>query len=224
MVDIAALEGIDVALVLVGLVLAFVGAAVSVYAVTLTGFLVGGGVGYILAPSLAGVLTLEGGLLSAGAVAIGGAVGAFLAYAGLSMAVLGIGAIVGAFLGRFAVGPFYVEGLLPLVGATLAGVAVGALLGFVLTRTTLVFSTGFIGAAFASRSLTIADFGAATDPIALDPLLFDPTAPAFLAVLILGILTQLGLFRFGYVTSIIGVLPGARRWTASDDGDGEHGG
>ncbi|WP_096391191.1 phosphate ABC transporter permease [Halopenitus persicus] len=213
-----AFEAIDVALVLAGLLLAFVGAAVSVYAVTLTGFLVGGGIGSLLAPSLAGVIGLEGLALSATAVLVGGVAGAILAYAGLSVAVLGIGAVVGAFLGRFAVGPFYVDGILPLAGATLAGMAAGAVLGFVLTRTTLVFSTGFIGAAFASRSLTVADFEAAADPISFEPLLFDPTTPAFLAVLGLGVLTQLGLFRFGYVTTIVGFLPGARRWTASDDG------
>ncbi|QHS16018.1 phosphate ABC transporter permease [haloarchaeon 3A1-DGR] len=213
-----AFEAVDVALVIAGLLLAFVGAAVSVYAVTLTGFLVGGGIGSLIAPSLAGVVGLEGFALSAVAVLVGGVAGAVLAYAGLSVAVLGIGAVVGAFLGRFAVGPFYVEGLLPLAGATLAGMAAGALLGFVLTRTTLVFSTGFIGAAFASRSLTVADFEAAADPLSFAPLLFDPTAPAFLAVLVLGILTQLGLFRLGYVTTLVGLLPGARRWTASDDG------
>jgi hypothetical protein len=213
-----AFEAIDVGLVLAGLLLAFVGAAVSVYAVTLTGFLVGGGIGSLIAPSLAGLVGLEGIALSAAAVLVGGVAGAILAYAGLSVAVLGIGAVVGAFLGRFAVGLFYVEGMLPLAGATLAGMAAGAVLGFALTRTTLVFSTGFIGAAFASRSLTIADFEAAADPLSFDPLLVDPAAPAFLAVLVLGILTQLGLFRFGYVTTLVGLLPGARRWTASDDG------
>ncbi|MFC6614500.1 phosphate ABC transporter permease [Halopenitus salinus] len=213
-----AIEAMDVGVVLIGLVLAFVGAAVSVYAVTLTGFLIGAGVGHLAAPNLAGLLGVEGLLASAAAVAIGGGIGAVLAYVGLSFAVMGIGAIVGAFVGRFVVGPLYVEGTILLVGATLAGMAVGAIVGIVLTRTTLVFSTAFIGAALASRSLTPGDFEAATDPIALEALVIDPTAPAFLAVFVLGVLSQVGLFKFGYVTKLAAIVPGAGRWTASDDG------
>lgn len=213
-----AIEAMDVGVVLAGLLLAFVGAAVSVYAVTLTGFLIGAGAGYLAAPNLAGLLAAEGLLVSAGAVVVGGAIGAFLAYAGLSFAVLGIGALVGAFVGRFVVGPLYVDGTIFLAGATLAGMAVGAIVGFVLTRTTLVFSTAFIGSLLASRSLTPADLEAATDPIALEPLAFDPTAPAFLAIFVLGVLSQVGLFKFGYVRKLAAVVPGAGRWTASDDG------
>jgi hypothetical protein len=214
---------IDIGLVLAGLLLAFVGAAVSVYAVTLTGLLVGGGAGYLAAPSLAGVIAVDGLVLTAAGVAIGAAVGGFLAYAGLSFAVLAIGGLVGGFAGRFAVGPLYaadaagIEGTLLLVGATLAGVAVGALFGFVLSRTTLVVSTAFIGAAFASRSLTPATLDAAAAGPTVEPLLFDVAAPAFLAVFVLGALSQLGLFRFGYVTKLVGLLPGARRWTADND-------
>ncbi|OYR38109.1 MULTISPECIES: phosphate ABC transporter permease [unclassified Halorubrum] len=217
------LTPVNAGLVLAGLLLAFVGAAVSVYAVTLTGLLVGGGAGYLAAPSLAGVIAVDGLVLTGVAVAIGAAVGGFLAYAGLSFAVVAIGGLVGGFAGRFAVGPLYaadaagVEGTLLLVGATLAGVAVGALFGFVLSRTTLVVSTAFIGAAFASRSLTPATLDAAAAGPSVEPLLFDVTAPAFLAVFALGALSQLGLFRFGYVTKLVGLLPGARRWTADDD-------
>ena len=189
-------------LVLAGLALAFVGAAVSVYAVTLTGLLVGAGAGYLLAPNVVGLVAVDGAVLTAGAV-------------------------VGGFAGRFAVGPFYaadaagVEGTALLVGATLAGVAVGALFGFVLTRTTLVVSTALIGAAFASRSLTPASFETAAAETTVQPLLFDLSAPAFLAVFVLGALSQLGLFKFGYVTKLVGLLPGARRWTADDDRDGD---
>jgi len=213
------IELVDAGLVLAGLLLAFVGAAVSVYAVSLTGFLIGAGAGYVLAPSLVGFLSAEGLIVTAGAVLVGGAVGAFLSYAGLSFAVLGIGAAVGAFIGRFAVGPLYVEGTIFLAGATLAGIAMGALFGFVLTKTTLVFSTTFIGAAFGTRSLTVADFAAAREAFSVDPLLFDPLSPLFLAVFLLGALSQLGLFKFGYVTKLVGVLPGARRWTASNDSE-----
>ena len=213
-------------LVVAGLLLAFVGAAVSVYAVTLTGVLVGAGAGYVAAPNLAGLIAVDGLVLTGAAAAVGAAVGGFLAYAGLSFAVVAIGGLVGGFAGRFAVGPMYAadaagaEGTLLLVGATLAGVAVGALFGFVLSRTTLVVSTAFIGAAFASRSVTPAALDAATAQTSVEPLLFDPAAPAFLAVFALGALSQLGLFRFGYVTKLVGLLPGARRWTASNDADG----
>ncbi|WP_418281559.1 phosphate ABC transporter permease [Halorubrum sp. DTA98] len=214
---------LDAGLVVAGLLLAFVGAAVSVYAVTLTGLLVGAGAGYVVAPNLVGLVAVDALAITGGAVVLGAAVGGFLAYAGLSVAVLVIGGIVGGFAGRFAIGPVYaadaagIEGTLLLVGATLAGVAVGALFGFVLTRTTLVVSTAFIGAAFASRSLTPAAFGAAAEGLTVDPILFDITAPAFLAVFVLGVLSQVGLFKFGYVTTLVGSLPGARRWTASDD-------
>ena len=210
-------------IVLAGLLLAFVGAAVSVYAVTLTGVLVGAGAGYLAAPSLAGLIAVDGLLLTGAAAALGAAVGGFLAYAGLSFAVVAIGGLVGGFAGRFAVGPMYaadaagIEGTLFLVGATLAGVAVGALFGFVLSRTTLVVSTAFIGAAFASRSITPATLDAATAQTSVEPLLFDVTAPLFLAVFVLGALSQVGLFRFGYVTKLVGLLPGARRWTAGDE-------
>jgi len=210
-------------IVLAGLLLAFVGAAVSVYAVTLTGVLVGAGAGYLAAPSLAGLIAVDGLLLTGAAAALGAAAGGFLAYAGLSFAVVAIGGLVGGFAGRFAVGPMYaadatgIEGTLLLVGATLAGVAVGALFGFVLSRTTLVVSTAFIGAAFASRSITPATLDAATAATTVEPLLFDVTAPLFLAVFVFGALSQVGLFRFGYVTKLVGLLPGARRWTAGDE-------
>ncbi|MFO8113755.1 MAG: phosphate ABC transporter permease [Halorubrum sp.] len=217
------LSVLDAGLVLAGLLLAFVGAAVSVYAVTLTGLLVGGGAGYLAAPSLAGLVAVDGLALTGVAVVAGAAVGGFLAYAGLSFAVLAIGGLVGGFAGRFAVGPMYaadaagIEGTLLLVGATLAGVAVGALFGFALSRTTLVVSTAFIGAAFASRSITPTTLDAAAAGTTVEPLLFDVTAPAFLAVFVLGALSQFGLFRFGYVTRLVGLLPGARRWTANND-------
>ena len=221
------LTPLTVGLVLAGLLLAFVGAAVSVYAVTLTGFLIGAGAGYIAAPNLVGLIAVDGLLLSAVAVILGGAVGGFFAYTGLSFAVVGIGAVVGGFVGRYAIGPLYAadaagfEGTALLVGATLAGVGIGAVFGFVLSRTTLVVSTAFIGAALASGSLTAEAFEAAATETAMEPLLFDVTAPAFLAVFVLGVLSQLGLFKFGYVTKLIGILPGARRWTANDDRDAE---
>lgn len=214
-------------LVVAGLLLAFVGAAVSVYAVALTGVLVGAGAGYLAAPNLAGLIAVDGLVLTGAAVAVGAAVGGFLAYAGLSFAVVAH-RWARRRLRRAVRGRPDVRGrrgrdrgTLLLVGATLAGVAVGALFGFVLSRTTLVVSTAFIGAAFASRSITPATLDAATAQTSVEPLLFDVTAPAFLAVFALGALSQFGLFKFGYVTKLVGLLPGARRWTASNDKDAE---
>ena len=217
---------LNAGVVVLGFLLAFVGAAVSVYAVTLTGLLIGAGAGYLVAPNVLGFVAVDGLAFTAGAVLVGAAAGGFLAYAGLSFAVLGIGGVVGGFVGRFAVGPLYaagagsIRGTLLLVGATVAGVAVGALLGFVLTRTTLLVSTAFIGSALATRSLTPGSFATAAGELTVEPLLFDPTAIPFLAVFVLGGLSQFGLFKFGYVTTLVGLLPGARRWTASDDDEG----
>lgn len=187
-------------LVLAGLLLAFVGAAVSVYAVTLTGLLIGAGAGYLFAPNVVGFLAVDGALLTIGAVVVGGLIGGFLAYAGLSFVVLGISGVVGGFISRFVVGPQYavdaagLEGTAVLVGVTLAGIAIGMLVGFVLTKTALVFSTALIGAAFASRSLTPANFGTVAAETTVEPLLFDFTGPVFLAIFTLGVLSQFGLF------------------------------
>ncbi|MDR5672850.1 phosphate ABC transporter permease [Halalkaliarchaeum sp. AArc-GB] len=211
---------VDVGLVLVGLLLAFVGAALSVYAVTLAGFLVGAGTGYVFAPSLLGVVGAEGLVATAGIVVVVGLVGAFLAYAGLSFAVMGIGGIVGAFIARFAVAPIYVAGTWETAAVTVVGLVVGALFGLIATKLTLVFTSGFIGSAFATRSLTLAEFQAAQETLSIEPLIFDMLSPLFLAVFVLGVLFQVGLFRFGYVTKLVGIVPGARRWTAGEDKSG----
>lgn len=208
---------IDAGLVVAGLLLAFVGAGVSVYAVTLTGFILGAGGGLVLSPHLLAFVSPDGLLAIVGTTVVGGVIGAFLAYTGLSFAVLGIGTILGGILGRYAVGPMYADGTILLAGMTLVGIAFGALIGFVLTRTTLVFSTGLIGAALASRQLTVADFSVAREAGSIDPLLFDATAPLYLLVFVLGVLSQFGLFKFGYVTKLAVLIPGARRWTASNE-------
>ncbi len=211
------LAPINLGIVALGLVLAFVGAAVSVYAVTLTGLVIGGGAGYAVAPQLVGYVTADPMLATAGVVGAGAVVGGFLTYAGLSFAVLGIGATVGGFLGRFAIGPFYGEGVVVMISATVAGLAVGAVFGFVLSRTTLVISTAFVGAALASRNWTLEAFRTVGETLSVEPILFEIADPVFLAVVTLGGLSQLGLFRLGFVSKLVGLLPGAGRWTASDD-------
>lgn len=208
---------LDIGVVVVGLALALVGAAVSVYAVTLTGLLVGAGAGYVLSPHLVGLLATEAVVVTGGMVAIGGVAGAILAYLGLKFAVVAIGVILGGLFGWLWVGPAMVDSTIGLVGAAIAVGAVGGLFGFVLTRTTLVVATSLIGAAFASRAVTIADFQQAHETASIDPLVFELGQPLFLVIVVLGILTQVGLFKFGYVTKLAGLLPGAGRWTPSDD-------
>lgn len=207
---------VDVGLVLAGLLLAFLGAALSVYAVTLTGFLVGAGTGYVFAPSLLGAAGAEGLAAIVGISVLVGLVGAFLAYTGLSFAVMGIGGVVGAFVARYALAPIYAGGTLEIAAVTVVGLVAGALFGLVATKLTLVFASGFIGSAFATRSLTLEEFHAAQETLSIEPLIFEMLSPLFLAVFALGVLFQLGLFRFGYVTKLVGVLPGARRWTAGE--------
>ncbi|MEF8779734.1 MAG: phosphate ABC transporter permease [Haloferacaceae archaeon] len=208
---------VDVGLVLAGLLLAFVGAALSVYTVTLAGFLVGAGTGYVFAPSLMGAAGAEGLAATAGVAVLVGLVGAFLAYTGLSFAVMGIGGVVGAFVARFAVAPIYAGGTLEIAAVTIVGLVVGALFGLIATKLTLVFASAFIGSAFATRSLTLEEFRAAQEALSIDPLIFEMLSPLFLAVFVLGVLFQLGLFRFGYVTKLVGLVPGARRWTAGEE-------
>lgn len=208
---------VDVGLVIAGLLLAFVGAAVSVYTVTLAGFIVGAGTGYVFAPSLLAVAGAEGLAATVGVAGVVGLVGAFLAYAGLSFAVMGIGGVVGAFIARFAVAPLYAAGTLEIAGITIVGLVVGALFGLIATKLTLVFASAFIGSAFATRSLTLEEFQAAQEALSIDPLIFEMLSPLFLAVFVLGVLFQLGLFRFGYVTKLVMLIPGARRWTAGEE-------
>lgn len=208
---------VDAGLVLAGLLLAFVGAALSVYTVTLAGFLVGAGTGYVFAPSILAVAGVEGLAATVVGTVLVGAIGAFLAYTGLSFAVMGIGAVVGAFVARYAVAPIYAAGTLEVAAVTVVGLVAGALFGLIATKLTLVFASGFIGSAFATRSLTLAEFEAAREALSIEPLIFEMLSPLFLAVFVLGILFQLGLFRFGYVTKLVGLVPGAGRWTAGEE-------
>ena len=76
----------DVALVTAGLVLLFLGAALSMYAVALVGFLLGASGAYVVAPSILGAVG-SGGLVGlAVAIVVGGLLGAALAYVALSVA------------------------------------------------------------------------------------------------------------------------------------------
>lgn len=204
MVDLTA-----VALVAGGAVLLFAGAALSVYGVGLLGVLLGGGAGYIVAPTIGDVANVDGVLAVAVAVLVGGIAGMLVTYALLSMAIAAVGFGIGVVFGLNVVAPalgaaWYVEFLAALaVGVVVAGA------GMFLTKTTMVLISSFIGAALASRSLTMSEFTAAQEALRPDPLVFDLAEPLFLGLFVLGVLSQLGLFKFGYVTRLVGVLPGA---------------
>ena len=207
----------DVGLALAGLVLVFFGAALSVYAVALMGFLIGAGGAYVTAPAVLGAVG-SGGLVGlAVAVAVGGLLGAALAYVALSLATSVPSFVVGAYVGLHVVTPLFTGGgLIRYLVAILGGIG-GAVLGFTLTKFALMFVTSFIGAALASGALPAAAFRAAREGPALEPLLFDPLAttpllgaevPLFGALFALGVCSQVGLFRLGWVARLATVLPG----------------
>jgi len=216
----------DAGLVLAGLVLVFFGAALSVYAVALLGFLIGAGGAYVVAPSVLGAVG-SGGLVGlAVAVTVGGLLGAALAYVALSFATSVPSFVVGAYLGLYVVTPLFTEGgLVRYLFAALGGV-LGAVLGFTLTKFALTFVTSFVGAALASRSLTPAAFRAAREGPTVEPLLFDPLTttavlgvgvPPFGVLFVLGVLSQAGLFRLGWVTRLAALLPGVGRVVGDGD-------
>lgn len=212
---------ITLALVGAGAVLLFAGAALSVYGVALLGAVIGGGGGYLVAPTIGGIAGLEGMAASAAAVGVGMIVGVVLSYSLLSVAVAGAGFVTGSFLGLFVVSGF-LEGAWYVDAAAAIGVGfVGAFLGMIMTKTTLVGVTSFLGSALASRQLTLAEFRVAAEGPAIEPLVWDFADPLFLGLLVLGLLTQVGLFKFGYVTKLTSILPGARIIRNRGDDDGK---
>lgn len=214
------MDAVTIGLVAVGLVLVFFGAALSVYATALLGFLIGGGGAYVLAPTVLGAFGAGGLLGLVVAIVVGGLLGAALAYVALSFATAIPSFVVGAFIGLYVITPVFTDGgLIRYVVMILAGVA-GAVLGFTLTKYALVFVTAFVGAAFASGSLTASNFEAAREGFAIGELLFDPFAttqivaadvPLFLVLFALGVLSQVGLFRLGWVTRFATTVPGVGR-------------
>ena len=189
------------ALVLGGAVLLFSGAALSVYGVALLGAVVGGSGGYLVGPTLGGLLGFEGVVALAGVVAT---------YALLSLAIAAVSFVVGTFLGLVAIAPVLVDGPGFLVYPVALLIGLGAaFLGMIMTKSTMILVTAAAGATLVSRSVTVADFTAAGAELALEPLLFDVTSPLFLGLFALGVLSQFGLFKLGYVTKLVGLLPGA---------------
>jgi len=213
-------EVLGIALIAAGAVLLLAGAALSVYGVALLGALLGGGGGYLVAPTIGGALGVGGAAAIAAAVGIGAVAGVIVAYSLLSMVVAAAGFVVGAFVGLFVVNPLFVEGPFYVEWGAAIGVGViGGFFGMLMTKTTLIGVTSFLGSALASQQLTMSEFRAAANGPAIDPLLFEYSDPIFLGLFVLGVLSQVGLFKLGYVTKLTALLPGAS--TVRDRGDEE---
>jgi hypothetical protein len=209
---------IDVAFVLVGVVLLFAGAALSIYGVGAMGLVLGGGGGYLAAPTMGGFVGLSGVAASVAAVLIGALIGVAVTYILLSMAVASIAFIVGAYFGLVIAEPLVGASSLLVSIPVAIGVGIAAaFLGTFLTRTTMIAITSFVGAVLASRAVTVEQFERAQSDVTIDPLLFDLAAPVFLGLFVLGVLSQFGLFKLGYVAKLVTWLPGA---TVFQDGKG----
>lgn len=210
-------DPIAIGFVLGGAVLLLFGAALSIYGVGLLGVIVGGGVGYMIAPKIAGVVGVEGPASLAVGIGVGALIGLIAVYLVLAMAIVALSFTVGTYLGIVAIGPALGEGT---IMAVIIGLGVGiaaALLGLFLKRTAMILITSFLGAALASRAVTMADLETASSEFTLDPIVFEPVAPLFAGLFVLGILSQFGLFKLGYVAKIVTWLPGAVILSDSDE-------
>ncbi len=202
---------IAAAFVVGGVVLLFSGAVLSVYGVGLVGAAVGGGLAYLVGPTSLPVVGLEGTAATAAAIPVGALAGIVATYMLLSLAISAIGFVVGGYVGMVAVAPALGESGIAVYGV---GAAVGigtALLASFMSKTAMVLVTSFVGAALTSRTITPDEFATAKEEVTIDPLLFDPAAPLLLGLFALGVLSQFGLFKLGYVTGLVARLPGARR-------------
>ncbi|WP_138007092.1 phosphate ABC transporter permease [Halalkalirubrum salinum] len=214
------IDPVAIGLVLAGVVLLFGGATLSSYGVGLAGAIVGGAGGYLVVPSIAAAAGVAGPIGLVAGVLIGAGVGVLLTYMLFSMVVAGVSFVAGTLLGWSVIAPALVSGAWYI--EVLAAVGIGVLaaaFGTFMTKTAMVFISSYLGAVFASRSITFADLDAAREAISPDPLLFDPVAPILLGLFALGVLTQFGLFKLGYVTKVLGVLPGARALRNRGDED-----
>jgi len=206
---------VDIGFVVAGAVVLFAGAALSIYGVALLGVVVGGGGGYLLAPELGFGATPQ----VAAAVVVGALAGVAVTYLLLSVAIGMLGFAVGSYAGVVVAKALLDPTLVVLAVAGLAVGAVAALLGTVFKRTTMVLITSFLGAALVSRKITLDSLETAQSDFTADPILFDLAAPLFLALFVLGLLSQFGLFKLGYVGKLVSYLPGASELTDRDGSD-----
>jgi hypothetical protein len=215
-------ELLDVVFVLGGAVFLFAGAVLSIYGVALLGAVVGAGGGYILAPTIAGPIGVEGALATAVAVPVGALVGVLITYVLLSMAVAAISFVVGTYFGMVVVAPAVSSGLAQFGVAIGVGVA-AAVIGSLFTKTMMIIITSAVGAALVSLQVTFSDLETAQSDLVLDPILFDIQSPIFIGLFVLGVLSQFGLFKLGWVTKIVAKLPGARALTDRGEEDAVEG-
>ena len=213
-------ELLDIAFVLGGAVLLFFGAVLSVYGVGLLGAVVGAAGGYLIAPTIGSFVGVQGVLATAVAIPIGAIAGILATYLLLSLAVGAISFAVGIYFGVTAVAPMFGNLVSPVGIAIVIGMALGAaVIGSLMTKTMMVIITSAVGAALVSRKLTIDALRTAQSNVAVDPLTFEPTSPIFFGLFVLGVLSQFGLFKLGWVTDIVARLPGARQLTDRGEDD-----
>ena len=204
-------EPVTVGVVLVGAFFLFFGAAFSSYGVSALGIVVGGSAGYLLGPTVAASVAASATLVTVGAALGGAVIGLLLSYAIMSLAVAAIAFVVGTYVGLVAVAAVIVEG--GMIEQAIVAIIVGvvfALVGLVLTKTMMVIMTAFIGATLGSLSVTAGDLAFVATEMNPDPLFFDPMNPLFIGLFALGVLTQFGLFKFGYVGKVLTLLPGVK--------------
>lgn len=204
------IEVTTIGLVSLGVALLFVGATLSSYAAGVLGLLIGGTGGYLVGPSIAGVAGMATAPTTAVAALVAGLAGAALTILLLKTAVAAIAFVVGTYAGWSALAALLVDSALLEIPVALGIGVVAAAIAYVMTQTMLVILTSFVGAAFASRVVTVADLVGAQG--ALDPrlLLFDVSEPLFVTLFALGVLSQFGLIKLGYATKLLGRMPGLR--------------
>lgn len=211
-------ELLDVAFVFGGAVLLFFGAVLSVYGVALLGAVLGAGGGYLFAPTIGGVVGVEGLVATAVAIPIGAIAGVMLTYLLLSFAVAAISFTVGTYFGVVAVAPALGNSGIVAIGIGIGVGILAAAVGSIMTKTMMVIITSAMGAALVSRQLTFAGLETAQSNVTIDPLIFELNL-LFIGLFALGILSQFGLFKLGYVAKLVALLPGARQ--LRDRGDEE---
>ncbi len=187
---------LEIGLIAVGIVLAFAGAALFKYTVTLVGFLSGAAAGYFIA----GYLALDP-LMLAGAALVAGIVGVFLAFSLITTVATIPGFLLGSYVAATTVGLSGSSLGVESVGITMFGGIVGAAAAGLLFKKVLPILMAFVGAALATQAWTVGAFTEAATALDPSPVLFDPT-PTFLVVVVVGTLSQYGLVKLGWAKKL----------------------
>ncbi len=205
-------DPIAIAVIGVGVLFLLFGSTFSSYGVSALGVVVGGSGGYLLGPAVADAAGIPVMAAMAGSTLAGAVVGVALSAVFLSLAVAAIAFVVGTYLGWTVIAGVVLENpMVPLeVGVAILVGLIAAVVAKIFTTWTLAVLTAFVGAALASQAVTVANLTAAAEAVHPGPLLFDVAAPLFVALFALGVLVQVGLVKFGYVTKVLTVVPGIR--------------